>query len=88
MQTSLDIKVSERFGSIIKKFKILHYNWEMDEVGYVIWDGVQTKIITTDHNKLKETNTDYLKNKISEYQTIINETQEVINLVENGKNKI
>jgi hypothetical protein len=55
-------------------------------VCYVIKNGKEIKIITTDHEKLIEVDSTYLKNKIQEYKSLIHDTQEAIDLIENGNN--
>jgi len=84
--TTLDLKVIEKYGKIINKFKILYYDWEMDNHGYVVTDGNRNMIVTTNHGRLMETSVDYLKHKISEYEYAVNETKKAIEIFENGKN--
>jgi len=84
--TTLDLKVIEKYGKIISKFKILYYDWEMDNDGYIVTDGNKNMIITTNHGRLMETSVDYLKQKIKEYEYAINETKKSIEIFQNGKN--
>lgn len=86
--TTLDLKVIEKYGKIIEKFKILYYDWEMDNHGYIVTDGNKNMVITTNHGRLTEISVDYLKHKIREYEDAIKETKNAIEIFENGKNKI
>ncbi len=84
--TNLDLKVIEKYGKIISKFKILYYGWDMDNNGYIVNDGNRNKIVTTNHGRLMEASVDYLNHKIREYEDVINETKKAIKFFENGKN--
>ena len=84
--TRLDLQVIEKYGKIINKFKILYYDWETDNHGYVVNDGNRNMIVTTNHGRLMETSVDYLKHKIREYEYAVNETKKAIEIFENGKN--
>ena len=84
-RTSLDLKVEERFGKIVHKFKIFYYDWEMDNYGYVVRDGAKNKLVTTNHGRLMEIGPDYLRHKIKEYEDAITDTKEAIRILENGK---
>ena len=86
--TLAETRVTNQFGQIINKFRMLHHGWEMDEYGYVVDDGTKCKLVITDHLKPIESNVDYLRCKIQEYKQIIKETEDVIELVQNGKHKI
>lgn len=85
-KTSLDQKVEQKYGSILKKFKILYYNWEMDDSGYVVNDGTKNIMVTTNHGRLTEMCVDYFKHKIREYEDAIKDTKEAIKIFENGTN--
>lgn len=84
-KTSLDLKVENRFGKIVHKFKIFYYDWEMDNYGYVVNDGEKNKLVTTNHGRLTEMCVDYLFHKIKEYENAIQETKEAIRIYQNGK---
>jgi hypothetical protein len=84
-QTTFENKITEKYGTIVSKFKILHYDWEMDNHGYVVNDGCKNKIITTNHGRLMETGIDYLRYKIKEYENAIEDTKEAIKISQNGK---
>ena len=73
-------KIEKEFGKIISKFKILIHEWEMDGYGYIVNNGANNQILVTDHNKLKVVNEDYLNNKIKEYNEVIQETKNAIEL--------
>lgn len=85
-KTTLDLKVEQKYGSIVHKFKIFYYDWEMDNYGYVINDGTKNKLVTTNHGRLVEIESDYLRHKIKEYENVIIDTKEAIRILENGKN--
>jgi len=84
--TSLELRIVEQFGKIVKKFKILHHGWDMDGYGYIVTDGNTNKIVTTDHGKPIIVDSSYLNAKIREYGDIILETGEAIKISHNGKN--
>jgi hypothetical protein len=86
--TSLELRIIERFGKIQNKFQILHHGWEMDSYGYVVTDGSSKKLIVTNHSRPVEMTADYLRHKIKEYENAIEQTKNIINLIENGKTKI
>jgi hypothetical protein len=84
--TSLEIRIIEQFGKIVKKFKILHHGWEMDGYGYIVTDGKINKTIVTDHGNPIVVDTNYLNAKIKEYGDVITEINEAIKISHNGKN--
>lgn len=84
-KTSLDSKVEQKYGTILKKFNILYYDWEMDSVGYVVNDGTRNMMVTTNHGRLTEVSPDYFNHKIKEYEYAIKDTKDAIKLFENGK---
>ena len=79
-KTTLDLKVEEKYGTILKKFKILYYNWEMDDSGYVVSNGARNIMVTTNHGRLTEMSADYLRYKIKEYEDVIKETKDAIEM--------
>jgi len=94
-KTTIDLKVEQSYGSIIKKFPILHHGWEGDGYGYVVANtvkGIKTanfegtlitpKLILTNHSKPYEANSNELRLKINQYQRIIGETNEVLKLLD------
>jgi hypothetical protein len=83
--SSIELKIAEQFGRIIKKFKILHHGWEADGYGYIVNDGNINKIITTNHSKPIAIDVSCLKSKIKEYNEVILETNEAIKFIENAK---
>jgi hypothetical protein len=85
-KTSLDLKVENKYGKILHKFKIFYYDWEMDNYGYVINDGMKNKLVTTNHGRLVEVDVNYLFHKIKEYENAIKETKEAIKIFEDGTN--
>jgi hypothetical protein len=85
-KTNLDLKVEDKYGKIVYKFKILYYDWEMDNHGYIINDGTKNKIVTTNHGRLMEISPDYLFHKIKEYEDAIRDTKEAIRISQNGTN--
>ena len=86
--TPLEITIIEQYGQILNKFQILHHAWEMDYYGYVVTDGTTKKLIVTNHSRPLEMTADYLRYKINEYENVIEETKDVIEILENGKCKI
>jgi hypothetical protein len=92
--TTIDQQITEQFGKIIKKFPILHHGWEGDGYGYVVAnvESVETdvftgplirpKLILTNHSKPYESDASELRKKIVEYQNIIGETNEALELLE------
>lgn len=83
-KTTLDLKVEQKYGKILKKFKILYYKWEMDDSGYVVNNGTKNIMVTTNHGRLTEMSVDYFKHKIKEYEDAIKDTKEAIKISENG----
>lgn len=78
---SIEKKIEKDFGKIVSKFKILTHEWEMDGYGYIVNDGIQNKIVITNHNKPMVTNADYLHSKIKEYKETVQETERALFLV-------
>ena len=76
--TSLELRIIEKFGKIINKFKILHHGWEMDSYGYVVTNGTTNTIVVTDHGNPIVVDSDYLNSKIREYGDVILKTNEAI----------
>jgi hypothetical protein len=86
--TSLELKIAEQFGQILNKFRIFHHEWETDGYGYVVENNSTKKLIVCNHNKPQEMTADYLRYKIKEYEDVIKETKDAIEIIENGKHKI
>jgi hypothetical protein len=94
--TSIEIRIEEQFGKIIKKFPILHHGWDGDGYGYIVasienaetktFSGplVRPKLVLTNHSNPYETSVSELKQKVIEYQQAIGETNNVIELLENA----
>lgn len=76
--TNLELRIAERFGSIVKKFKILHHGWEMDAYGYVVNTDNGKQIVVTDHGNPILSNRNYLISKIKEYEKVISETSQIV----------
>lgn len=78
----MDQQIEEQFGKIIKKFPILHHGWDGDGYGYVV-DNIQEKnLILTNHSKPYLADASELSAKINQYQQMIGETNEAINLLQ------
>ena len=86
--TPLELRIAEQFGRILNKFRIFHHEWEMDGYGYVVENDSTKKLIVCNHNKPLEMTADYLRYKIKEYEDVIEETKDAIEIIENGKYKI
>lgn len=84
--TSLELRITEQFGKIINKFKVLYHGWEIDGYGYIVTDGNTNKIVVTNHNQPMIVDTNYLNAKIREYGHAILETNEAIKIFKNGTN--
>jgi hypothetical protein len=84
--TTLELRIIEQFGKIVKKFRILHHGWDMDGYGYIVADGKINKIVTTDHGKPFVVDSSYLNTKIREYGDVILEIDEAIKISKNEKN--
>lgn len=93
--TTQDLKVAEEFGGFVQKFRIFHHGWDMDSYGYVIPEvreyynekgeyrtQQKYKLVLTNHSKPYLANVSELRAKINEYQSVIGETNSVIELLE------
>lgn len=83
--TALELKITEKFGKIVYKFPILHHNWECDGYGYIVNDGKNNKVVTTNHTNPVIVDSNFLNSKIREYGDMILETNEAIKILNNGK---
>lgn len=77
----IEKKITEKFGNIVKRFKILYHGWEMDGYGYVVNNGDRNKLIVTTHNTPTEVDISILKEKIREYGDAILETGDIIKML-------
>lgn len=82
-KTALDLKIEQTYGTIVRKFGILHYGWETDNDGYVVNDGEKNIFITTNHGRLIEMDKRYLFDKIRDYEILIEQTKEAIEFLKN-----
>jgi hypothetical protein len=75
-------QITTQYGKIIRKFKILHFGWDMDGFGYIVENakGSQPKhiLILTNHSKPYVADLSELRSKIHEYQYAIGETNSII----------
>lgn len=78
MKTYAEQNIEQTFGKIISKIKILHHSWECDGYGYIVEKEGKRKLILTDHSKPYVANISDLNSKISEYKSIIQETERAI----------
>lgn len=92
----MDQRIEEQFGKIIKKFPILHHGWDGDGYGYVVGNVehkysneesylgpfCKYKLILTNHSKPYEADVSELRQKVIEYQQMIGETSEAINILQ------
>ena len=74
-------KIEKDFGKIISKFRILNHEWEMDGYGYIVNNGIDNIIVTTNHGKIIVVDKDYLNLKIKEYKESIQETERALFLI-------
>jgi len=58
----------------------------MDDSGYVVDNGTKNLLVTTNHGRLTEMSAGYFLHKIKEYEDVIKDTKEAIELFENGRN--
>jgi len=81
LKNSLELKLEEKFGKIVSKFRILNHEWEMDGYGYIVNSGIDCQPVVTDHGKPVIVDKNYLETKISEYKEAIQETQRALFLI-------
>lgn len=68
---------------IVETIDIAWVGWGCDSRAWLIeTSNNQYKLYTTNHGQLKEINIDYLKDKIHEYKDLIEQTKQVIDLME------
>ncbi len=80
-KTSLQTKIEKEFGEIICEFPILHYEWEMDCNGFVVEKDGERNVVLTEHGKPYISSVKILNDKISEYKSIIQQTERCIFLL-------
>jgi hypothetical protein len=81
LKNSLELKIEEKFGKIVSKFRILNHEWEMDGYGYIVNSGIDCQPVVTNHGKPMIVDKGYLETKISSYKEAIQETQRALFLV-------
>jgi len=81
LKNSLELKIEEKFGKIVSKFRILNHEWEMDGYGYIVNSGIDCQPVVTNHGKPMIVDKGYLETKISDYKEAIQETQRAVFLV-------
>jgi hypothetical protein len=81
LKNSLELKIEEKFGKIVSKFRILNHEWEMDGYGYIVNSGIDCQPVVTDHGKPMIVDKNYLETKISDYKEAIQETQRALFLI-------
>ena len=83
---TIEQEIQNKFGKIIRKFKVYHHGWEIDGYGYLIEEvtdrfNVNTRLVLTNHSKPYIADVSELRIKIHEYQYAIGETNEIISLL-------
>lgn len=81
MLSSKELRIIEQFGKILYKFPVLHDGWENDNIGYIVTNGQENKVILTNHSKPYEASSDELLSKLKEYQTVIEKTNESLKIL-------
>lgn len=81
MKSNLEEKIEEQFGKIVLKFKILHHGWEGDGSGFITEKNNKKNLVLTNHSNPYAADISQLNLKISEYKTIIQETEKAIALL-------
>ena len=78
MKSTIEEKIEEQFGKIVSKFKILHQGWEGDGFGFITEKKNKKTLVLTNHSNPYAADVSELNLKISEYKTIIQETEKAI----------
>ena len=81
MKTYTEQNIEKEFGEIVSKFNVFHHCWESDGHGYVVKKNGSKQLILTNHGKPYIAKVSDLNLKISEYKTIIQETERAIFLL-------
>lgn len=78
MKTYTEQNIEKTFGKIISKINILHHCWEGDGYGYIVEKEGKKIIVLTNHGNPYIATISDLNLKISEYKTVIQETERAI----------
>lgn len=81
MKTYTEQNIEKTFGKIVSKFNILNHCWEGDGHGYIVENDGKKILILTNHGNPYIGTISELNLKISEYKTIIQETERAIFLL-------
>lgn len=76
-----EVKIKNEYGEIICKFPVFHHNWECDGFGYVTEKESVRQLVLTDHGKPYVASVEELRIKISDYRSVIQETERAIFLL-------
>lgn len=79
MKTYAEQNIEKTFGTkIVSKISVLHHCWEGDGYGYIIEKEGKKILILTNHGNPYVATVSDLYSKISEYKTVIQETERAI----------
>lgn len=78
MKTYTEQNIEKTFGKIVSKISVLHHCWEGDGYGYIIEKEGKKILVLTDHGNPYIATVSDLYSKISEYKTVIQETERAI----------
>ena len=81
MKTYTEQNIEKTFGKIISKINILHHCWEGDGHGYVVEKEGKKILVLTNHGNPYIATISELNLKITEYKTVIQETERAIFLL-------
>ena len=78
MKTYTEQNIEKTFGKIVSKISVLHHCWEGDGYGYIVEKEGKKILVLTDHGNPYIATVSDLYSKISEYKTVIQETERAI----------
>lgn len=82
IEKSLHISVNGKEFKALAVCDVLWAGWECDDKAWVVYDDGVNKLVTSNHGQLEFADAQFLENKIQEYKTAIENSQQLLNLIQ------
>lgn len=77
----LNIEVDGKEYKAIKVISVFWSGWECDQYAWLVKEGDETRLVTSNHGSKNFTDKSFLENKIAEYKQAIVETEDMLSLL-------
>lgn len=77
----LNIEVDGKKFKALKAISVYWSGWECDGTAWLVQDGKEMRLVTSDHGSLKFTDKSFLQEKLQEYKQAISDTEDLLSML-------